>query len=251
MCNFFSSIYDLENGFLHYDSKMRKEIIEKGLPDEPDSHSWICKKFGVDCDKVNKFEYNPFLKKFIVDQINTTDNREEAERWNIELFKTPEKVIEGLFITPLLNPLKIKKIAIDKKDISNLKKWDSVRASVWDSVWASVGASVWDSLRASLWASVWDSVGDSVRASVGASVGDSVGDSVRASLWASVSIYFPKIKIWKYAENLGERPYDCLLELWNNNLVPSFDGTKWRLHSGEKADIVFEITKKELENFKE
>ena len=28
--------------------------------------------------------------------------------------------------------------------------------------------------------------------------------------------------------------------------MPSFDGTTWRLHTGEKAKIVFEITKEKL-----
>jgi hypothetical protein len=30
--------------------------------------------------------------------------------------------------------------------------------------------------------------------------------------------------------------------------IASFDGTVWRLHSGEKGTIVFEITKDELAN---
>ena len=64
--------------------------------------------------------------------------------------------------------------------------WDSVGDSVWDSVWDSVGDSVWDSVGASVRDSVGDSVWDSVWDSVGDSVWDSVGDSVRASVWASV-----------------------------------------------------------------
>src|ERR1035437_5015742 len=67
---------------------------------------------------------------------------------------------------------------IQPKYIRLLKKWASVRDSVWDSVRDIVRASVWDS--------VWDSVGTSVRASVGASVGASVRDSVRDSVWDSV-----------------------------------------------------------------
>ena len=64
--------------------------------------------------------------------------------------------------------------------------WDSVGDSVWDSVWDSVGDSVWDSVGASVRDSVGDSVWDSVWDSVGDSVWDSVGDSVRASVWDSV-----------------------------------------------------------------
>ena len=121
-----------------------------------------------------------------------------------------------------INPLKIKNKVTDI-DIQNLKRWASV--------WASVGDSVWDS--------VWASVGDSVRDSVWASVRDSVG--------AYISGMFPEIKEWKYAEKLGEHPYQPCIDLWNRGFVPSFDGTTWRLHSGKKAKVVYEITKEKLQ----
>jgi hypothetical protein len=34
-------------------------------------------------------------------------------------------------------------------------------------------------------------------------------------------------------------------------LVPSFDGEFWRLHKGEKAEVVLEITREELREVKE
>jgi len=33
------------------------------------------------------------------------------------------------------------------------------------------------------------------------------------------------------------------IELWNAGLIPSFDSKTWRLHSGEKAEIVYEWNK--------
>jgi hypothetical protein len=127
---------------------------------------------------------------------------------------------------------------------------DSVWASVWDSVWASVGDSVWASVRDSVWASVWDSVWASVWASVGDSVGDSVWASVRDSVWAYTGSFF-RIPVWKYVKHpKGKYPYQPLVTLWNQGLVPSFDGTTWRLHGGPKAAILFSITKAELEKYK-
>ena len=67
------------------------------------------------------------------------------------------------------------------------------------------------------WASVWDSVWDSV--------GDSVG--------AYVSSFFAI----NYKYN-----FSSVANLWNAGLVPSFDGKVWRLHSGTKADVVYEWT---------
>jgi hypothetical protein len=84
------------------------------------------------------------------------------------------------------------------------------------------------------WASVWDSVW----ASVGASVRDSVWDSVRA--YSSSFFILPE---WKYCEKVkykkGTNPFQPCIDLWNAGLIPSFDGTTWRLHAGLKADIVY------------
>ena len=103
-------------------------------------------------------------------------------------------------------------------------------------------------------ASVWDSVWDSVRASVWASVGDSVRASVRASVWASVwasvGTYagsFFKLEKWKGIEHeKGVYPFQSGVTLWEMGLVPSFDGTTWRLHAGPRAKVVFEIGVDEL-----
>ena len=85
------------------------------------------------------------------------------------------------------------------KDKNLIKKsWDSVGASVWDSVKASVGDSVWDSVEDSVWASVGASVWDSVWASVGASVWASVKASVGASVGDSVNEYSSYIDLSNY-----------------------------------------------------
>jgi len=171
-----------------------------------------------------------------------------------------------------INPLLVKKHKVTKKDIENLKKWDSVwdsvgasvrdsvwasvgasvRDSVWDSVWASVGASVWDSVgasvRDSVRASVWDSVGASVRDSVGASVWDSVGasvwDSVRASVWAYIGSLFPNIKKWRYIDHIGGKyPYQCCVALWKRGFMPVRYLKQWHLLAGNPPLNVFTLDK--------
>ena len=146
-----------------------------------------------------------------------------------------------------INPFKIlppKKII--KKHIQLLEKW----YSVWDSVWYSVKGSVWDSVWDSVGYSVWDSVRDSVRGSVWYSVRDSVWYSVRGSVRGSVwgytgSIFTPDIPAWK-----KEYPYQSVVDLWKMGLVPSFDGKKWRLHGGKKAEILWEGTLKAAKQLK-
>jgi len=107
-----------------------------------------------------------------------------------------------------------------------------------------------DILNLKQWASVRDSVGASVGDSVRASVGNSVGASVRDSVWAYTSTMFT-LQQWKYIEHKkGQNPFAIVLKLWDKGLIPSFDGTNWRLHTGKKAKVIFTITKNELKKYK-
>ena len=237
MCQFFSLISNGEGKVYYFDAEQRKAILkgkDKAFKnvETADSHSSISSYFGFTekkADVVNKYEYNPLTKVFTVDQINAkTDDREQVQKICEGLdFKT---IVPELIIKPIINPftdIKTKKVA--KADILLVKKWASVCDSVRASVWDSVGDSVWDSVRDSVGASVWVSVCDSVRASVW----DSVRDSVWASVWAYISSMF-NIKVYKYCEEVkyekGTNPFQPAITLWEKGLVPSFDGTHWRLH---------------------
>jgi len=237
-----------------------------------------CKNFvRVEIAPRNENYLNPDKWIFKIDE-------EERPRWFSpaheqacwDAFKIYEKelykiVIKGKKIIHPFSDIKaVKKKGITKIQIKLLKKWDSVRdsvrssvvdsvgnsvgSSVVDSVWSSVRDSVGDSVGNSVVDSVWSSVGDSVRDSVGDSVGSSVGDSVWSSVGSSVGSYtssFFKLNKWKYIKHKqGEYPFQSVVDLWEQGLVPSFDGEYWRLHSGKKAKIVFEISQKELKKWK-
>jgi hypothetical protein len=89
--------------------------------------------------------------------------------------------------------------------------------------------SVLESMRASVWNSVW------------ASALDSVWGSARDIVGVYVGSLFPGIKKWKYIDHVpGVYPFQPAVDLWRSGLVPSFDGKTWRLHSGKKAEIVWE-----------
>ena len=226
MCNFFSFVTKGSQKF-YFNWKQRQELLENNPEDyEPDSHTSICHYHKLDDDRVNKYEYNPLTKKFNVDQINIKDDQALAKKWVEKLdFKS---IIEPLVIKPIINPLTIQSPEWSDKHLQLLKQW------------ASVGASVGASVRASVWASVRASVRDSIR--------DSVRDSIRDSIRASVSSYI-FIEKWKYIDHeKGINPFQSCIDLWELGFVPSFDGEIWRIHSGEKAEIVFEITKKEIIN---
>jgi hypothetical protein len=217
MCQFFSFITEPEchggqRFYFDWDNRQQFNFDER-----QDSHSSIAKFYRLNEDKCNKYEYNPLTGVFKVDQINReVDDSIQAEEWVRKLdFK---KVVEPLIIKPIIHPLMLPKVEkVTDEQVKWLKQWDSVRDSVRDSVWASVRDSVGDSVGDSVWDSVW------------VSVGDSVGDSV----WAYISSFFAI----KY-----DFDFSSCIKLWDAGLVPSFNGTTWRLHSGEKADVVYEWT---------
>lgn len=225
MCRFFSFVTD-NRKYYYFDWDQRQQILKRELQskngqtvDDADSHSEICSYYGINCDRVNKYEYNPLLKKFEVDQENIKDRHNQAKIWvnNINW----SGIVKPLIIKKIKHPLRGKPKQITGEIIKLFEQLISVGDLVGDwvcaSVWASVGASVRD------W--VWASVRDWVCASVGA--------SVWASVWAYISTFF-KIK-YKY-------DYSPYWKLWNKGFVASFDGKIWRLHTGKNAKIVKEIS---------
>ncbi len=190
--------------------------------------------------------FNQYKQRFEKQTIIRKVEREEM----ISLAKAEEERL-GYLLSEVLfpvNPVLLNRKNVIDKEVELLKQWASVRASVWASVWASVRDSVrdsvGDSVGDSVWASVWDSVGASVRDSVRDSVGDSVRASVVDSVWAYISSLFPNINKWKYIKHKeGVNPFQSGIDLWRAGLVPSFDSKTWRLHGGEKAEILYEYKK--------
>ena len=224
-----------------------------------DSHEDIIKKY-----KIKDTEKDPQYLKFArVEIVPRNGDYLSPDTWVLEIDEsiTPvwwneecaiaahtakdewyDQLSKILVKKPIIHPFKIKDAVVGKQEIRWLKEWASVGASVRDSVGASVGDSVGASVGASVWASVRASVRDSVR--------DSVRASVRASVWASVwdytgSFFLLPRNAWKYTDKISRKgyPFQSLVNLWERGLVPSFDGTTWRLHAGKKAKIVYEWRK--------
>jgi hypothetical protein len=235
--------------YFYFDAEQRKQIRNSSW--RTDSHSSIidfyqkegkiAKGNNVE-DKFNKFEYDPLTKRFSVDQINTKNDSEHAERFVNNLdFKT---IIPELIIKPIIHPFEdCKKKRVSKEIISLLKEWNSVFALV-----NKANKLILDSVNNSVFASVNNSVFSLVNNSVFSSVPDLVFASVLDSVWAYFSSFFD-LKNWGYVEHKeGFNPFQCCIDLWEMGIVPSFDGNTYRLHSGKNADVIYVIDKKDLEN---
>ena len=198
MCKFFSFVTDGNRKKYYFDWEARVELLKNNPQDlRPDSHTSICAKFGLSDDRVNKYEFNPLTNEFTVDQINIKDDRKSAQKWVKKLdFKT---IITPLVIKPIVNPFKIEPPVINNKHIDLLKSWASARDSVWHLVM--------DSIIDSVGVSIWDSVG------------------------AYVSSFF-LLENWEYTNCPPYvNPFQSCIDLWEQGIIPSYDGKKWRLHT--------------------
>ena len=225
MCNFFSFVTDPINHpaeYFYFDWEYRKSHIEA---DDADSHSHICAHFKLNENVCNKYEFNPLTGAFTVDMVNSKrDDREAAEKWaRRQDFKA---IVEPLIVKPIMNPLELPKVERpNAEQIGWLKEWANIKNIRWEPVWDLIRISAGRSVGELVDASAWVTVGNPVE--------DLVSVSARSSIRAYISAFF-NIKY--------EYDFSSAVKLWEAGLVPSFDGTTWRLHSGEKADVVYEWT---------
>ena len=234
MCGFFSLISDGKGRAYWFDREVRKQIIAGKIDYALDGHSSIADYYGFEGeeeDKMNKYEYNPLLKRFKVDQLNTTDDSKQIKKFCENLdFK---RVVPELIIKPIVHPFQKNRKRIIKKDVELLKKCASIRGSVWasirGSVWNSVGISVVNSIQESIRNSVEAPIRDSVRTWVK----DSIWAPIRDSIWDVMGAY--TLSFFKLKKN----PFQPYVDLWERGLLTSFDGETWRLHGG-RGKILWE-----------
>ncbi len=167
---------------------------------------------------------------------------------------------------PFNNPVAAKQHEPTTGDLANLKEWatvwnalkasnSSVGASATATVWKAVGSCIWNDAEASIeagWralhvacpgAVVCQGVEDHLGNKLEPSIRDAIGDSVGDGFYAYVAGYFTAVKDWEYYKgNTEGYPYQSTAELWAHGMMPSFDGTYWRLSSGPDAAVVLELT---------
>ena len=239
MCKFFSCISNGNGNIMYLNSAQRKEVKDKY--ESFDSHTSIADYYGYKGkaeDVLNKYEFNPLTKKFRVDQINTTDDRDLILSQCLALdFKT---IVPELIIKPIIHPFKDRQCSIvTEEDIILLKQWASVEASLEDSMLNSLEDSMLNSIRYLIENSVWDSIEasleDPVWDSIRYLIENSVWDSVWASIGASVRAYASSFFDIKYYRE----DYSPCTKLWEKGLVPLFDSKTWRLH-GKDGKVLWE-----------
>lgn len=247
MCKFFSLVSDGTGKVYYFDANLRAQYREGSLDDyyEPDSHTSVADYHGfvgAEEDRLNKYEYNPLTRKFIIDQLNTVDDSDTVREFcNTLDFRT---IVPELVIKPIIHPFyDLQAVEVSPNDIELLEEWVNVWANVDASVVASVRDSIWGTVEDSVREAVWDTILEAVGESVEERVEVIEWASAHSSIWAYIGSFFTLEK-WKYIEHKpGEYPFQPAVALWERGLVPSFDGKIWRLH-GYKGEVLYEeVTK--------
>lgn len=128
MCNFFSLVTKGSGKMYYFNAEQRIAIANRQLKftryncfiTMPDSHTSIATFYGLDEDKCNKYEYDPFAGRLIRDQMN-------ADRWDDEGVAKKLAAIDFRTIIPFLNS---NFIGLNKiRTIPHVKKNGSMFAS--------------------------------------------------------------------------------------------------------------------------
>jgi hypothetical protein len=265
MSKFFSFLSDGRGKYWYSNTDDRQQMRGTDFKFKQDSHSAIAewhKKKGTMAigGGLNRYEFSPLTKAFKVEQINTRDDRRNAERWANSLDFSG--IVPELIIKPIIDP-RSKTTIPTGEDLELLRRWVSVRASVYDGdcerflgsfgfvsgiVCHSIRPGVCDSIRDIAGPCVWGGVRDIIwerMCETDAGADDSAWDFVWDSFWDSAWSYissFVSVKKWRHIDRAeGENPFQPAIDLWERCLVPSFDGETWRLHSGPEMEIVSEV----------
>ena len=146
------------------------------------------------------------------------------------------KYSESLFP---INPFEIDPPPITEEIIAKLRQWIQVHNTTLcyaaGKKYSAVDLSVWESLGESIHNLVLDAlhnVGVNIDFYV-TEVDNSVTDIIEAYVKVGLLLY--KYKLCSI---------ECGTDLWYQGLIPSYDGTTWRLHGGPKAEVLFEMEEK-------
>jgi len=259
MCQFFSFITDGMGNPYYFNHEQRKE---RGFNNECDSHSYIAEYFKPNKfdkrteradDVVNKYEYNPFTKKFVIDQINILGDSKQAEKWIRKLdFSIIEPRID--FNKSFKEPLEIKHgKEVSEFEINLLREWYQLgnllreplkwqlrdqlgyplRGQLGDQLWVQLGDQLGDLLGDQLWKQIGDQLWDQL--------GYQFKDQLRNQLWGQLySFATTFVKDFKFKDKKQEDLVNCINSLWSYGLMPFKVGNKLCLYTLNTCEKIYE-----------
>ncbi len=255
---------DLKSPFQSYKYKIGKEYHCKNFDNNPNNQ---CSKgyYATNIDGIlyanlannrQVFECEVWGEAIEIDQYKMRYENIKLTRKleKLEIIKLLNKKDYGFNIIQAVYPIQPFSIAVVVNDnhIDLLKQWirvcnkikQRVSVSATDSILGS-DTDITDDLGGAVCNSLIDMTGDPAYVSAWHLI--HLGTiPVKKSVWDLIGAYyssmFPTIKKWKYIDHKeGKNPFQPAIDLWNEGLVPSFDGETWRLHGGKNAEILHQI----------
>jgi hypothetical protein len=178
---------------------------------------------------------------------------QEFQKWKKEL----DKILIKKTIT---QPLKMPPKEITKDHIRLLKEWSSISGFtkkaptyiIWLHLRNRTTPSILGSVHNALILQHWSTLLNALAATGSKVCGSSKRDntimrSIWDAAWAYTGTFFvlPN-NVWRInKKDIKEYPFQPCVDLWEQGLVPSFDGKTWRLHGGEDAKVLYEWTPEE------
>ena len=176
MCNFLSLVETDRHVFYLFTPEQRIAHSKKPLADKRgnaykmDSHASICAFYGLDEDKVNKYEWNPYTKKIAIDR---------------QVFDVDEKhvqaYLDGIDWHPICGDIEgLRDFCARLREIPFFKRCGSLPDGV---KLFKTRVAAWDAARASARASAWDAAWDAARDAAWAAASDAASDAAWYAAW--------------------------------------------------------------------
>ena len=96
MCKFYSVVSDGKGRVEGFEAYEVREMLEKKVTRDFNSHTFLCEKKNIKEDKWNKWEYEPISKKLEQDTLVTDDDRLWVQDYLDKKFKgmTEDRILE-------------------------------------------------------------------------------------------------------------------------------------------------------------
>lgn len=136
-----------------------------------------------------------------------------------------------------LNPFNLPRREITEEDVRDLIEWISIKIPIGETIRNTLENSRFHTMWVTQWYRIWTILKRAVSESVKSIFRNWLERaSVREVIWAYIGSLFP-LEVWP--ESMY--PFSSGARLWKWGLVPSNDGTSWRLNSGKDGEIVYTI----------
>jgi len=221
-----------------FDWKQRLQMKHAGA----DNHLRICNYYGLDEGDCNKWIYYPLTKDLRLDEQNDLIDDTEVVKWWVDNLDWGN-IIEPLIIKPIVNPFKLPAVeTVTDEQIGWLKELAKIMGHFGQFEWFSLHKLVGQNVVDLIWDSVWWLLESDSDHSIFKLVRHNVPNSDTELVYAiddSVSFLF-RAYVGSFFKTESVLRVTPAIKLWEAGLVPSFDDTTWRLHTGVDARIVYE-----------